>query len=329
MKLARKYPMDHRCGTRAERRSVPRPGNAAPLRNRAVLTALRLSVAALPACCFLHALPAQAQLVQVKPGETRPSFEVAAIRPNTSGSGRAHIWHNDNSYRVENVSLRELIRDAWGAASNAQLSGGPDPLLSQRFDINAKISDADTARLGKMPRADSNRQVDLMMQDLLADRFNLKTHIETKDLPVFALTIGKSGAKFHASVPVASSVPGQAAEPHTSFTMRVDNKGADLELTNQTLDTLTGVLARQSELDGRQVLDKTGLSGTFDFSLKWTPEYMYATVHAADNVAVADTGAGGPSLFTALEDQLGLKLESEKAPVDVLVIDHIESPSAN
>ncbi|HEX4006394.1 MAG TPA: TIGR03435 family protein [Acidobacteriaceae bacterium] len=280
---------------------------------------------------ILIAVPAaHAQLVQLDSGEPLPSFEVAAIRPNNSASGREQIWHNDNSYRVENLSLRELIRNAWGATSNSQLIGGPDALLAQHFDLDAKISDADTARLSKLPRAESNRQVDLMMQDLLTDRLNLKVHIETRSLPVFVLAAAKSGVKFHASVPVQSAIAGKPPEMHTSFTLRMDKNGADMVVTNRTLDTLTKMLATQSETEGRPVVDKTGLSGTFDFSLKWTPEYMSASIKVADNLAIssADT-ASGSSLFTALQDQLGLKLESEKAPTEVIVIDHVEPPSAN
>ncbi|MGC2618972.1 MAG: TIGR03435 family protein [Acidobacteriaceae bacterium] len=271
---------------------------------------------------------AHAQLVQLNPGETAPSFEVASIRPNTTGSGREQIWHNDDSYRVENLSLDELIRNAWGAFSRAQLSGGPAALLDERFDLNAKISDDDTKRLSRLSRADSNRQVDLMMQSLLADRFSLKVHNEAKELPVFVLTIAKSGVKFHPSVPVPSAKPGAPPEPHTSYTMHWSPKGFDLAMTNHTIDTLTALLARQPELDNRPILDKTGLAGTFDFSLQWTPESMFAHGKAADPAAATDDPPG-PSIFTALQDQLGLKLESQKAPVEVLVIDHVEPPSAN
>jgi uncharacterized protein (TIGR03435 family) len=280
------------------------------------------------AACALPFAAAHAQLVQLKPGETMPSFEVASVRQNASGSGREQVWHNDNSYRVANLSLSELIRNAWGAHASAQLTGGPESLLSDHFDISAKISDADTKRLSTMQRADSNRQVDLMMQDLLADRFGLKVHTETKELPVFVLTIAKSGMKFHASVPVPSSTPGAPPEPHTSMNVRWSSKSIDLAATNQTIDTLISWLARQTELESRPVLDKTGLSGTFDYSVQWTPESMSARSKAGDPAAAADDPSG-PSLFTALQDQLGLKLESQKAPVEILVIDHVEPPSAN
>jgi len=272
---------------------------------------------------------AHAQLVQLKPGEVMPAFDVAAIRPNNSGSGREHIWHNDNSWRVENLALRDLIRRAWGAASNSQVIGGSDPLFSQRFDINAKISDANTARLAMLSSAESNRQVNLMLQSLLTDRFNLKVHIETKELPAFALVIAKSGAKFHPSLAVPSAIPGKPPEPHTSFTVRASGSSKEVEVTNHTLQsTLVMILGLQPETEGRPVLDETDMTGTYDFNLKWTTESLVAGAKPGDN-STTDPSSEGLSLFTALEDQLGLKLESEKAHVEVLVVDHVEPPSAN
>lgn len=273
---------------------------------------------------------AQGQLVQEKPGEAMPSFEVAAVRPNKSGSGREQIWHNDNSWRVENLSLRELIAYAWGAASNYQVIGGPGPLLDERFDISAKISDADTARLAKLSSIDSDRQVDLMLQGLLTDRFNLKGHVETKDLPVYALVVAKSGIRFHPSVPVPSGKPGVPAVPHTSFNVQMSRTGAHVSVTNRTLQSsLVRLLGWQTETQGRPLVDATGLTGVYDFDLKWTPEYLWANTKPGDNSSSADPGLTASSLFTALEDQLGLKLESEKKSTEVFIIDHVEPPSAN
>ncbi|MGC2637584.1 MAG: TIGR03435 family protein [Acidobacteriaceae bacterium] len=288
-----------------------------------------LAVVIFAALEWLAPQGASAQLVQLQSGESMPSFEVAAIRPNHSGSGREQIWHNDNSWRVENLSLRELIRDAWGAASNSQVVGGDGALLAEHFDINAKISDADTAHLAKLSRADSNRQVDLMLQGLLTDRFGLKVQIETKDLPVFALRIAKSGVKFHASVPVPSDKPGAPPELHTTFNVHWGRTGAEISVTNHTLQSsLIRILGWQPETEGRPLLDETGLTGTYDFDLRWTPEILTATVKPGDNSTI-DPGPAGPSLLTALEDQLGLKLDSERSPVEVLVIDRVAPPSAN
>lgn len=110
--------------------------------------------------------------------------------------------------------------------------------------------------------------------------------------------------------------------------MRSSTKSADLEAYHATLATLASIIASQPEANGRLVVDKTGLTGDYDYSMKWTPERMSAHPQQADGV-LPDTESAGPSLFTALQDQLGLKLVREKAPVEVLVIEHVEPPSAN
>jgi uncharacterized protein (TIGR03435 family) len=299
-------------------------------RARGVLPWIGLpAILALTVAGWLAPPCASAQLVQLKTGEPMPSFEVAAIHPNKSGSGREQIWHNDNSWRVENLRLGELIADAWGAASSSQLIGGPGALLSEHFDINAKISDADTAWLAKLPRADSGREVDLMLQSLLVDRFSLKVHIETRELPVYALRVGKAGIKFHASEPAPSGKAGVPAQPRTSFSVHWSRTGAEVSVTDRTLQsTLVRLLGRQPETEDRPLLDETGLTGTYDFDLKWTPEILTANAKASDNSSI-DSGPSGPSLVTALRDELGLQLESEKAPTEVLVIDQVAPPSAN
>jgi uncharacterized protein (TIGR03435 family) len=116
--------------------------------------------------------PLRGQLILPSQGETLPSFEVATIKPSRSDLGRSlhtSIWWNDNSWRTENLTLRELIRTAFNAASKAQLSGGPDTLLDSRFDISAKIGDEDYAALKKLPDEQRERQVQLMIQALLAE----------------------------------------------------------------------------------------------------------------------------------------------------------------
>jgi uncharacterized protein (TIGR03435 family) len=289
----------------------------------------------------LAAVSAHAQLVHAKDGETLPAFEVASVRQDTSGSGNTSISYQNDSYRAENVTLRNLIMNAWQMRSESQLKGGPDQLLNEHFDINAKVSEDDRSRMAKLSREDRSRQNDLILQSMLIDRFGLKVHYETKELPVFALVVTKGGPKFHAAAPdpppdnaksAAPPAPGDTPAPshHSGTSMHIDNKGAELDATDTPVESLARMIAFQSETEGRPVIDKTGLTGNFDYSLKWTPDSMAASAKATDNAATSsDTGASGPSLFTALQDQLGLKLEPEKAPVEILVIDHVEQPSAN
>ena len=293
----------------------------------------------LPALELLLAsvLPAQ-HLTQPKPGETLPSFEVAAIKPDDSGPYHSAINDNNDNYLVENVPLRDLIMNAWDARTRAQIEGGPDKLMGQRFDINARIAQDDLARLKKLDPKESERERDLMLQQLLIDRFHLKAHVESREAQVFALVLAKGGPKFKASAPPPAagaediSAPPDKPKPHGQGTwMRMSDKSAELEAYGSSMEALADMLSGQSETSGRYVIDKTGLSGNFDYSLKWTPEYMTVNVRSPDSGGqlALDTGGSGPSLFSALESQLGLRLESEKAAVEVLVIDHVEAPSPN
>lgn len=286
---------------------------------------------------LVRSLPAQ-QLTQARAGETLPSFEVAAIKPDDSGPNFSSINDNNDSFRVENVSLRDLIRNAWNARTKAQIEGGPDKLMDQRFDINARIAQDDLARLKGLDPKEANRERTLMLQQLLVERFHLKVHVESREMPVFALVLAKGGPKFHASAPPPAagaedvSPSPDKAKPHWRGTsMGMSDKGANLDAYGASLDSLADMLSGQAETSGRYVIDKTGLAGDYDYSMKWTPENMTVNVRSQDTGAqmALDTGGSGPSLFSALESQLGLRLESQKAPVETLVIDQVEAPSPN
>jgi uncharacterized protein (TIGR03435 family) len=289
----------------------------------------------------LGAVSAPAQLVHAKDGEPLPSFDVVSIRQDTSGTGNSSVNYQKDAYRAENVTLRNLIMMAWQMRSSSQIKGGFDQLLDEHFDINAKVSEEDRSRMAKLSYDDRSRQDALILQSMLFDRFQLKVHYETKELPVFALVVAKGGPKFHASAPdppadiAKSATPPAPGDPPSPSRKQgtwshSDNKGAELNAFDTPVDSLARMLAYQSETEGRPVVDQTGLTGNFDYSLKWTPDRMSASAKAGDTAtSLSDTGASGPSLFTALQDQLGLKLESQKAPVEILVIDHVEPPSAN
>jgi bla regulator protein blaR1 len=155
-----------------------------------------------------------------------------------------------------------------------------------------------------------------MARSLLAERFEIKVSHETKGLPVFALVLAKNGPKF--------------AEDNAHPEIGAVSFGGPgkLSATSAPFSIFASVLSRMPELEGRLVLDKTGLRGNYTFMLKWTPENLSARGgQSADNVPSSDLS--GLSLFTALQEQMGLKLESTKVPVDTIVIDHIEQPSTN
>jgi uncharacterized protein (TIGR03435 family) len=285
------------------------------------------------ALCVLGAAPLRAQLTLAKPGEPMPSFEVATIKPNKAGPGRMGIMTTPTGFTFEDVQLREIVGDAWGTKSDAQITGGPQALLDQYFDIDTKVDPDDVARMKKMSRKDRGRTLDLMLQALLEDRFHLKVHIDTKELPVYALVVAKGGPKFKVAAPApppppdgqrpAFPPPGEKPGPGFRGTrMTMSGTSAEVEAHGAKMDFLAGMLSGQSETGSRVVLDKTGLTGEYDFNLHWAPENLSAA-------ASTDAGPDNPPLFTALEEQLGLKLEPEKAPVQILVIDQAEPPTPN
>jgi uncharacterized protein (TIGR03435 family) len=286
------------------------------------------------ATVLLSLTPAiHAQLIVPHNGETLPTFEVATIKPSSRDLGRSfhtHIWRNDNSYRTENTTLRDLIRDAFDANSPAQLTGGPDSLLDSRWDLNAKIGDEEYAKLEKLSRDDRNRAMHLMVQPLLANRFALKVQVATRELPVFNLVIEKGGSKLQPAAPETTtasaadpqgSPPGAPAKPHGhGVSTNINHDQGTMTATDATPADLTVILGRQPELDGRTVIDKTGLTSRYDWTLQWQPQRL-SGAPAPD--------AAGPSLFTALREQLGLGLEPSRGSVEVVVVDAVSGPTPN
>jgi uncharacterized protein (TIGR03435 family) len=265
-----------------------------------LLAAAGLAMVALPVGIGLvNAPPSRAQ-APASAAKT-PGFEVASIKPGKTG-GRGHSLLSDPSGRftTENATLRNLVMYAYNVR-DFQVSGGPRWMDSDTFDIVAKPQ---TRVKGE--------QLLQMVQTLLADRFKLKFHREARELSVFALVIGKNGPKLKEAKPDGerpmNGIQGGKGE--------LNGLGADM-----------GMLARRlAAMSGRTVIDRTGLTGKYDFKLQWTPDAP--TPMRGPDEPAADN-APGPSLFSALQEQLGLKLESQKGPVEILVIDSAERPSEN
>jgi len=230
-----------------------------------------------------------------------PSFEVASIRPDPykGQQGRIGIGISGNRLSVEHQGLAALITFAYGV-EDFQLSGGPSwvragPMDPDAYQVTAK-AEGDTVP--------TKEQFQQMLQALLADLFQLKLHRETKELPAYELVVSKNGHKLKD----ATADP----DAHTLWTSgRVVEKysGKKVPMTE-----LAFLLKTQT---GRPVVDKTGLTGKYDFELQWAPGDAPAT------------DAPAPSIFTAVQEQLGLKLESTKAPFEILIIDHAEKPTEN
>jgi uncharacterized protein (TIGR03435 family) len=265
----------------------------------------------------------------------KPEFEVATIKPHKGGDNERSMLMSPGKFSMVGMPVAELIRFAYDLKSDAQLTGGPGWVNSDKFDIDAKETDAQVQALDKMHGDQPAVYVRLMVQSLLAERFHLTVSHDTKELPVYVLVVAKNGprmtvAEDPAPAPSDEKNPGDPPHKNHMRGIRMNGRG-ELEGMSTGTDLLANVLSRQQELGNRLVLDKTGLTDQYNWKLKWTPSDA-ETPMGADGTAASGSPAAdatAPSLFTALQEQLGLKLELQKAPVGVIVIDHIDPPSPN
>jgi uncharacterized protein (TIGR03435 family) len=213
-------------------------------------------------------------------------------------------------------SLQVILQQAYGIFESSRILGVPEVIGSEFYDIEAKVDSSDIAAYGELKAA----QRDLMFQALLQDRFKLKAHRERRDLPIYELVVAKGGSKLKESKPDEAVAQ---TGPLTGPILWRKGRGTIVSRSS-SLATLPRFLSQEV---GRPVVDRTELTGKYDFTLQWTPDQGAAAMTAGTDASVlVDTG---PSIFTALEEQLGLKLEAAKAPMDVLVVEHIERPSEN
>jgi uncharacterized protein (TIGR03435 family) len=239
----------------------------------------------------------------------RPAFEVVSIHRsppdllrfgfNLSPAGR---------FAATGMTVNGLVSFAYDAEYGT-LSGGPGWAESEHFDINAKVEDSLVEARNKLPDKERTDQLRLLIQSLLEDRFQLTIRHERKEIPIYVLVIAKNGPKLTPAPP----------PPDTEDSGSKTPKGMMLRLTgdgwvvkNITMSAWATQLSGQSEVD-RMVVDETGLKGEYDFDLKWS----------------GSRDGSGPALTTALEEQIGLKLEPRKKMVDTIVIGHVERPSEN
>ena len=261
-----------------------------------------------------------------------PAFEVASIKPNKSGDRGVRImFPSGTRFTATNVALRMLIRVAYGV-QEFQISGGPDWLNSEKYDIEAKAeASSPNDDMFKMTEDQRNAGMErrkLMIQALLAERFKLTLHRETKELPVYALLIAKNGPK------VQQAAGADLAPPDLKDAKGPGLKGEGMrmgrgDLSGQAVEMRFLAEGLSNQL-GRTVLDKTGLKGAYNFTLKWTPDESQGPMFKPPGEgAPPPPDPSGPSLFTAIQEQLGLKLDSQKGPVEILVIDHAEKATEN
>jgi len=262
-------------------------------------------------------------------GAPAPSFEVASIKANKSGvNGKLGMGFQPGRLTAKNYTLKELIQGAFGVDAN-QIVGGPNWIGADRFDVEAK---GDFSLSGFLPDAQGNAGVAYqMLQALLTERFRLVVHSESRQLPIYALVAANDGrvgprllrsdVDCQAVLDAIVKSGRQLAPPNPEKGPPCSGRsGAGRVTANaMTMSQLATTLAPYTD---RAVRDQTGMTGTFDWVLEWTPAPGEYGGPGPDDID-RSTGSG-PSLFTALQEQLGLKLQSTRGPVDVLVIDRVE-----
>jgi uncharacterized protein (TIGR03435 family) len=249
--------------------------------------------------------------------QIRPEFEVASVKPSAGGEESFMVSKSAGTFTAQKVTLRALIEEAYGVKAD-QIYGGPDWIASDGWDVSAKREVG--SKEGLFNREVMWVDIDQRLQRLLEDRCRLKVHRETRQLPVYAVTVAKGGLRVQPAScvsvngddPPPQLEPGQP-RPHYCGNSNISRNGLNAIYTGTGITMKDMIAFWLSNAMDRTVLDKTGYSEKFNATVEWAPR---------------DT-ADGPSIFTALQEQLGLKLESTKGPVEVLVIDHLEKPSAN
>ena len=267
-----------------------------------------------------------------------PVFEVASVKPNKSGEGFIRFGLQPGGrFTAQNVPARELIRFAYNVQP-FQIEGGPGWLNSDRFDVTAK-AEGDFPPIGP----GQSGPMQLMMQNLLADRFKLKVRRETKEMPIYALVLARSdgrlGKQIEPSTVDCAAMRGRGAGPGgrgpggppPARRSRASGRSAACSWASAAwapamcrCNSWRSCLSQRVQ---RIVVDKTGLTGRYSFNIEFTPDQMPPPGAAPPGVQLPAVNPDGPSIFTALQEQLGLKLESTRGPVETLVIDSIEQPT--
>jgi uncharacterized protein (TIGR03435 family) len=287
-------------------------GETVPITTKVILM-LSLTVIAIPDVTSAQSTASSASTgsavplpLQPMPTDAKPAFEVATIKPSdTSAPHGRFIRHNGRQIIAYNMALGELVGYAYGLQAK-QIVDAPSSLFATHFDIDG-VPDIDGH-----PNVSQTR---LMFQKLLVSRFKLAFRYESRELPVYAIQIAKDGPK----LTLTTSKPGDSTSFHNTCP-------PILTVRNYSIaDFAKGM--QEAFLD-KPVVDQTGLHDRYDFDLKWTPDDSQSYCPVSPAASRTDPDAP-PSLYTAIQEQLGLKIVSTKAPVQVMVIGHVEAPSEN
>jgi uncharacterized protein (TIGR03435 family) len=270
------------------------------------------------------------------------TFEVASVKKHPPENGQKEgitLGGTDvGRYRASNVTAKMLIARAYDV-NEFQIAGGPSWINSERWDIEAKVDASLAAELQKLSRQQQQAQQDLMLRSLLLDRFALKVTRGTKEGTVFALVVAKGGPKLKEvappdpqaapAQPSAPILPGRSSGAAPGQALIMMNGGSGLVTMASNAVPIADLANQLSMQFGQQILDRTGLKGTYEYKLQFAAQGDLGL----DGVPLSPSGerpeSAAPSVFTALQEQLGLKLETTKGQIATITIDHIEEPTAN
>jgi uncharacterized protein (TIGR03435 family) len=280
---------------------------------------------------LLSTLPIHAQSQPSPTPTPKPECEIVSIKPTDPNNrvGRSGLLYTPDGFTAKNVGGWALLHAAY-EVENYQVSGAPKWFDTEHYDIEAKMTPALADEIQKLGLQKSQPLRQQMMQALLADRFNFTAHHETKDVPIYSMLIAKNGSKLQEPKPDETydhglkSPEGQPYKDAIFFSGR----GGTLTMSAQaaSMTSLASVLSGQLN---RPVIDKTGLTGFYDFSFPFAPEEIQSASVPSAGPTPAAPESNLPTLMVAIEEHLGLKLESGKGPAPIIVIDRIEKPSGN
>jgi uncharacterized protein (TIGR03435 family) len=253
------------------------------------------------------------------PNVKLPVYDVASVKENKSGDHMMRIMNQPDGFSCTNISLKTLLGNAYGIRQDL-ISGGPGWVDSTGFDVEARVAPEDVEAFKTL----TGRQRNSLLQAMLEERFHLTVHHETKVLPIYDLVVAKGGSKLQ---PVsAEDKPGDVGPiaPKGFAEGKVPRGGMTLGpgmFRGEAL-SMQAVANQLSYIVHYTVVNKTGLTGSFNLDLKWAPDEGGAA--AGDS-----SGDAAVSIFTAVQEQLGLKLQATKGPTDTIAIDHVEMPTTN
>lgn len=262
-----------------------------------------------------------------------PSYDVVSIKPAkpSGGAGGNGLVGNGIEYTADglraNSTVMSLIQSAYGVDAD-RISGAQGWMTSEKFSIDAKMESSAADEMNKLSSDERDSMRQRMLQALLADRFKLSVRTESKELPVYELVISKSGSKIQVAKPgdtYADGIKGGNGKGLGGDLMVGFGSTGNVKAQGIEIGTFAQGLSRYLK---RPVVDKTGLTGRYDFTLHYAPEAR-AQAPSGGSIDNGATDPAGPSLFTAIQEQLGLKLEAKKDPLAIIVIEHVERPSGN